>query len=292
MWLGGTRGLLLVLPTVLLLGAVVLAPELWALYISFHQYRLGGEPRFVGWATYLDILGDPRLQQAFLRNLAYVAATVTIEVAIAVPAALLLARRFALQGVWIALIISPYAVSNVVSVATWRHMLLTDTGLINNALEALGFERVSWLADPALAFASIVAVSIWRELPFVFMIAYAAVLSVPVELREAARIDGARALQSFRYVTLPVIAPAILVAIVFRLVFAFRQFDIVWLLTQGGPSQATELLAIHLYRIGFRYWNIGEAAAIAWLMTLGTLAVSYYAIRRMYAALWRIERAA
>jgi multiple sugar transport system permease protein len=272
----------------LLLGVVVVAPELWALFISFYQYRLGGSPQFTGWSNYTWLLSDDRLLAAFGRNVAYVLVTVTIEFCIAVPAALLMARPFRLQGLWLALIIAPYAVSNVVGVTTWRHLLAADTGLINNVLVWLGAPRLNWLSDPLLAQLSVVLVSIWRDVPFVFMIAYAAILSIPLELREAAQVDGASAQQSARYVILPIIAPALLTAAVFRIVFAFRQFDIVWLLTQGGPGQATELLSIFLYRTAFRYWNIGEAAALAWLMTIATLLLSLYIIRHMYAALWKV----
>jgi multiple sugar transport system permease protein len=209
-----------------------------------------------------------------------------------VPAALLLARGFPLQGLWLALVLAPYAVSNVVGVAAWRHMLLTDNGYVNGLLAVIGIERISWLSDPSWAFVSLVMVSVWRELPFILVIVYAALLSVPGELKEAARVDGASALQSFGHVVLPIILPAILIAVIFRLVFAFRQFDIVWLLTQGGPGEATELLSVFLYRTGFRYWDFGTASAIAWIMTAATLAISYWAVRGMYAALWRGQREA
>jgi multiple sugar transport system permease protein len=290
MWIPPAAGLALIMPVAALLAAVILVPELWALWASFHDLRLGGVPEPVGTENYRLLLTDPRFLEALLRTFLYVGVTLAIELVIAIPAALLLARRFPLQGLWLALIVAPYAVSNVVGVAAWRHMLLTDTGYVNGLLAWLGVDRVNWLSDPSFAFISVVLVSVWRELPFVLMIVYAALLSVPAELKEAAKVDGAGPLQSFRHVVLPIILPAVMVAVVFRLVFALRQFDIVWLLTQGGPGQATELVSIFLYRTGFRYFDFGAASAIAWIMTLATLAVSYWAVKAMYAALWRAQR--
>ncbi len=138
-----------------------------------------------------------------------------------------------MQGLWLSLIIAPYAVSNVVGVAAWRNLLMTDTGYVNAVLVDSGLPRINWISDPNWAFISIVAVSVWRELPFVLIILYAALLSIPSELKEAARVDGANPVQQLLYVVLPLILPAMLVAFVFRLVFAFRQFDIAWLLTPG-----------------------------------------------------------
>ena len=287
MWISTRLGLWLVSPVILVLGVIILLPELWALWTSLHELRLGGSATFTGLENYVLLLTDPRFQAALVRNFAYVLATLAIELSIAIPAALLLARRFPLQGLWIALIIAPYAVSNVVAVAAWRHMLLTDTGYVNGILVNLGLERVPWLSDPGLAFLSVVIVSVWRELPFVLMIVYAAVLAVPSDLKEAARVDGASAMQVFRHVTVPAILPAVLVAVVFRLVFSFRQFDIEWLLTQGGPGQATEILPIYLYRTGFRYWEFGMASAVAWIITVATLVLSLPAMRMMFVALWR-----
>jgi multiple sugar transport system permease protein len=291
MWISPAAGYALILPSASLLVLVILVPELWALWASFQEVRIESAPSFVGFDNYWGLFSDGRFRGALLRNLGYVGATLALEFALAFPAALLLARRFPLQGLWLALIIAPYAVSNVVGVAAWRHLLLTDTGMVNAILVQLGGPRINWLSDPNWSMLSIVLVSVWRDFPFVLVILYAALLSVPGELKEAARIDGATWLQQLRLVILPLIMPAILVAVVFRLVFSFRQFDIVWLLTQGGPGQSTELLSVLLYRVGFRYGDLGPASAIAWIMTIATLLVSLWAIQRMYQALWRHQRA-
>jgi multiple sugar transport system permease protein len=289
MWISPRVGYALILPVTLLLFFVIVVPELWGLWASFQDVRLETAAKFVGADNYLALLVDSRFIGALLRNILYVAVTLGVEFSIALPAALLLSRQFKWQGLWLALIIAPYAVSNVVGVAVWRHLLLTDTGFVNAVITVIGLPRISWLSDPNWSFVSVVMVSVWRELPFVLVIMYAALLSIPGELKEAARIDGAGPLQQFTRVIFPLMLPAVLVAVVFRLVFAFRQFDIVWLLTQGGPGQSTELLSIMLYRTGFRYGDLGVASAVAWIMTIVTLVISYWAIRRMYGALWRSQ---
>ena len=143
--------LLLVVPAATLLTAVIFIPELWALYVSFHAYRLETAPRFVGLENYLNLLRDPRFLRALLRTVEFVVLTIALELSVGVAAARVLVRRFRFQTLWLSLIIAPYAVSHVVSVAAWKFLLATDTGVANYLLSFLGVAPRTWLADPALA---------------------------------------------------------------------------------------------------------------------------------------------
>jgi ABC-type sugar transport system permease subunit len=139
------------------------------------------------------------------------------------------------------------------------------------ALQTLGLPTLDWSFEPAHAMILIALLTIWLHLPFTFIILYAARLAIPSDLYEAARIDGATPLQAFRRVTLPLLGPAIVVALLFRYIFAFRIFSEVWLLTGGGPARSTEVVAVYLYQEAFSYNAFGPAAATAWIMVAASL---------------------
>ena len=182
----------------------------------------------------------------------------------------------------IAVVLAPYAVSEVVAVVMWRFMLEPDVGIVTQLLETLGLPSLSWPINRWHALTVIVLLSVWLHLPFTAMILSSARISIPLELYEAARSDGASPLQIFRHVTFPMLIPAILIALLFRYVFAFRIFGEVWLLTRGGPAGSTEVLATYLYRHSFRYLELGKASAIGWLMLIATLLIASVYLRQVY----------
>ena len=138
-----------------------------------------------------------------------------------------------------------------------------------------------------LALAMVILLSIWHHLPFTFIILYTALLGIPKDLYEAARVDGAGAWTRFWYITLPLLVPAILVALVFRYIFAFRIFSEVWLLTQGGPARTTEVLAVYLYQEAFRYNSFGKSAATGWLMVIASVLLALWYLRQIYKQMFR-----
>ncbi|MEZ5862250.1 MAG: sugar ABC transporter permease, partial [Geminicoccaceae bacterium] len=182
----------------------------------------------------------------------------------------------------ISIILAPYAVSEVVAVVIWKYMLEPDVGLISGLIALVGLPELAWTTDRWSALTLVSLLSIWLHLPFSFLILYSALLGVPKELYESAAIDGANAWHRFARITVPILMPAILVALMFRYVFAFRLFAEVWLLTGGGPARQTEVLATYLYRHAFRYQEFGVASAIGWLMVVGTLLISAVYLREMY----------
>jgi len=155
-------------------------------------------------------------------------------------------------------------------------------GAATQFLRAIGLPIIEWSVNPSHGLFLVALLSIWLHLPFTFVILYSARLAIPGELYEAATVDGATLYQQFRRITLPLLMPAILIAMLFRYIFAFRLFSEVWLLTQGGPARTTEVLAVYLYLEAFRYNAFGVAAATGWLLVLASLVLAVWYLRRLY----------
>jgi multiple sugar transport system permease protein len=153
----------------------------------------------------------------------------------------------------------------------WRFLFDPDVGPVTVAIRSLGLPPLDWTFIPEHGLALVGLLTIWLHLPFTFVILYAARLAIPKDLYEAGKTDGASPIQLFRNITLPLLAPAMLIAMLFRYIFAFRLFSEVWLMTQGGPARMTEVVAVYLYLEAFRYNSFGTAAATAWIMVIISL---------------------
>jgi len=272
----------LILPVFVLLVFVVLIPEIWSLVLSFTDYQLGQPLAFVGGSNFLRVFADARFWGDLGRNLTFVVAAVSLQMLLGLSFSLLLARRFVFQRLWVALILAPIVVSPPVAAVMWKYLLNYNIGPINYLLGTLGLGRHMWLSDFHLALASVILVYVWQTIPNVVLILYPARLSLPQSLYEVAAIDGANRWQCFRHVTMPLLRPALYVALIFRIILSFRAFGIIWTLTKGGPVGRTEVLSIYLFREGFKYWRFGTAAAVGWIMLVFTMLVASYQIRSMY----------
>ncbi len=269
-------------PTQLLLVGFILLPSLYVAWLSLHTSSYGTETVFVGFSNYASLLSDPYFWRAFKNTAIVVVLVVHGELLLGLGMALLFAAGVPFPRLMVSIVLLPYAISEVVGVLVWKYMFEPQVGLGNLALTALGLGELEWTIDPVAGLTLVILLSIWHHLPFTFLILYAARLSIPEELYEAARMDGARATQLFRYVTLPILLPAILVALLFRCIFAFRIFSEVWLLTGGGPARTTEVLAVYLYRAAFRYNEFGLASATGWAMVVLSLLVALWYLRLAY----------
>jgi multiple sugar transport system permease protein len=276
-----------VLPALLLLAAVILIPAIHVFWLSFQASTFGRAASFVGIANYAKILTDPYFWRAFRNTVMVVLVVVHVELVLGLAMALLFVTRLPLRKLMIAAVLAPYAVSEVGAVVMWRTLFDPDTGFMTRVLESVGLPSLEWAVRPGHGLTLVALLSIWLHLPFTFVILYAARLAIPVELFEAARVDGANAWQTFRRVTLPLLMPAILVAMLFRYIFAYRLFSEVWLLTQGGPARSTEVLAVYLYLEAFRYNSFGAAAATGWIMVLTSLLLAGFYLRRLYREMFR-----
>jgi multiple sugar transport system permease protein len=271
----------LVMPALIVLTAVILIPELIATGMAFTQYRLGVPPRFVGLANFRTLMSDPGFLKAILTNLIFVVVCVFLQMVIGIGLSLHLAKQFRFQRFWIALIMAPAAFTPSVLVALWKYLLHFQIGPINFWIESLGIERIDFLSQ-SNALWTVILIAVYQSIPFVFMLIYPARTTISESLYESASCDGASQLQSLRFITLPLLKPAVSLALVFRIIFSLREFGVPWLLTRGGPQGATRLLALYLYQEGFAFNRLGRAAAVSLIMLLLTVVVASYHVYRMY----------
>lgn len=269
-------------PAHVLLALFILLPAVYVFALSFMQSSYGQGATFVMLENYSKLLGDRYFWVSAWNTFIVVNAVVYIELALAVGLTMVLPPPGAWCRVLVSIILLPYAVSEVVGVLMIKYMFDPGAGVVAYWLQALGLPELEWTTQPGHALVLVVLLSVWLHTPFTFLIVYTARLGLPAELYEAARTDGASAWQRFRHVTLPLLMPAILVAMVFRYIFAFRIFPEVWLLTQGGPARQTEVLAVYLYKAAFRYYDFGMASATAWAMVVLSLLIAVAYLRSMY----------
>ena len=266
-------GLTLALPAFLLLAAVIVIPEAWALVLSLSKSAPGGTT-FAGLQNYRAVLQDTEFWNSVRNTVLFVGVVVALQITLGVAVALLLGQGFPGQGFWIAMVLAPSAMSPAILGTTWKYTFNPDFGPLNFLLGKLGLAQPAWLSDPTVAMVAIVLVYVWNTLPQTFIFVYPALISIPGEYFEAARIDGAGPLQALRHITLPILRPAILVALIFRTIIAVRAFGEIFVLTKGGPFRATEVVSIYLYKEGFVYFSWGTAAAVGWVMLVLTLIIA------------------
>ena len=277
---------LFLLPALILIVFLTMYPLARVFYLSFYRYNpIRRVERFVGFANYLRLFSD-RFFLTGLKNtfLFSVGATVT-EVLLGLGLALMFNVKFRGRKLLLPLVIFPMMFSTMVICAIWRSMYHYDYGIFNYALRSLGFEPVKWLINKDLALWSVVLVDIWQWTPMAFLILLAGLQSIPGELYEAARVDGATGTRLFRHITLPLLRNHIFLALLLRSIDTFKIFDKVYALTGGGPGTATETISFYIYRQGFTYFNMGRASAAAVVMFLAVSAVSLIYIRQV----WRGE---
>ncbi|MCY1040930.1 sugar ABC transporter permease [Corallococcus sp. bb12-1] len=252
---------LLVMPAVLVLAVVALYPVLAAIWLSLHRFILVfGERRFTGLANYVYLFGDARFWSALANTAYFTAVAVTVELLLAVPLALLLNRAFPGRGLLRASVLVPWAIPTVVSARLWAWMFNPDYGLINRLL---GGADINWLGAPGYALHAAILVDVWKTTPFVALLVLAGLQGIPEDLYKAARVDGASTWRQFRAITVPLLKPALLLAVLFRSLDAFRVFDAIYVLTEGGPANTTETLSIYAYKTLMRSGDFGYGSALS-----------------------------
>jgi ABC-type sugar transport system permease subunit len=265
-------GIALLLPALIIIAAVTIYPLVRSLWISLHAWNLTrpkeGHP-FVGLANYNYILHDPTFWQSLRITIIFVVAAVILEIILAIGIALLLNREFRGRTFVRMLCLLPWAVPSVVNGIMWKWILNPSYGALNGLLYSLHLidQYIIWLGSPGLALASVVWADIWKEVPFIMLLILAALQTIPKELYEAARVDGANPIQSFFNITLPLIQPVLFVAVALRTIWALKSFDLIYTLTAGGPSNSTSVLGYYTYLKTFVSLQLGRGAAVAFLMT-------------------------
>lgn len=273
--------LTLLAPAVLLLVVFIAAPVTQSIALSFHRIILGLpqlQNPFIGLDNYQELLHDAVARRSFYVTIVFVSVTTACELFLGLLLALLINHRFPGRGSLRACILVPWAIPTVVSAQMWRFLFNDAYGLINYAMfgNQVG-HYVAWLADPGTALMAVILADVWKTTSFAALLILAGLQIIPEELYQAARVDGAGTWGRFRHITWPLIRPALLVALLFRTIDAFRVFDLAFVMTQGGPADATNVLQLYGYKKMFveGWMGYGSAISVVVFMIILILSVIY-----------------
>ena len=268
----------------LLLVVLTVGPLVYsAFYISLTNWNLSmlSDRRFIGLGNYAEMLRNPEFWNSIFNSFYQVFGTLALQIVIGMGMALLLARPMKGMQVVRSIYLIPMMATPVVVGQIWRMLYTPDLGLLNYFLSVIGLPGPDWLGNPKIAMLSVILVDVWLTTPFVTMILLAGLISLPAEPYEAAKVDGASGLQMFSRITLPLLRPVISLAAMFRIMDGFRRFDTIYVMTSGGPGNATETLNLHTYNHGFVFLNIGYAAALSTMMLVIMFGFTLYLILRI-----------
>ncbi len=272
-------------PALLVITVFFFVPVLAALIVSltdFDLYALADirNLRFVGLDNYRQLLHSPEFWRAVANTSYFVAVGVPLSLAASLASALLVNSRLAYLGGFFRTAFFAPVVTTLVAVAVvWRYLLHTRYGLLNYALAHLGIHPIDWLGDPHWALPAIILFAVWKNFGYNMVIFVAALQSIPADLYEAARLDGASLWQEFGRVTLPMLRPTLLLVSILTVAGYFQLFAEPYVMTQGGPLQSTVSVLYFMYEEGFKWWNLGSASAVAFLLFLMILAVTALQVR-------------
>jgi multiple sugar transport system permease protein len=277
-------------PAVVIMAIALIYPlgyMVWGSFRAWDPSQTIGEAEFVGLKNYVTLLNDPNFRESLGVTLRFAFIVVTVEMVLGVGLALLLDRNIRGMSVLRTMFILPMMIAPVVVGLMWRYMYHPTVGTFNQTLKSLGLEGVDWLGNHALL--SVIIADIWQWTPFIFILALAALQSLPRSALEAARIDGATAWQQIWFIKLPLMAPVLIVTGLLRLIDAFKVLEVILVLTEGGPGLSTEILALRISRTATEFRELGVAAAMSnyLLLLLLALTLAMFAFNH-----WQEKRAA
>lgn len=263
-----------VLPAVLVVAAVMVFPWAFTLWMSLSEWRIGGSSHFVGIANYIRLASDPRFGAAIVHTLEYTVLAVVLPLVLGTCAALVFHAQFPGRGFLRGLFVMPMMATPVAIALVWAMMFHPQLGVLNYLLSLVGIPPQLWVFHPATVIPSLVMVEVWQWTPLVMLILLGGLAAIPTEPYESAMIDGANGWQMFRYITLPMLTPFLMVAAIIRTIDALKSFDIIYAITQGGPGTASETINLYLYSVAFAYYDIGYGSAIVAVFFLLVVAFS------------------
>ena len=271
-------GMAFVAPAVLTLAALALYPGLWVLWLSLQQrVPIFGIARFFGLDHFAFLATDPRFWNAARVTLTFAVVSVVLELVVGLAVALALQRQRVGRRLSLSLLLLAWALPSVVTAKLFEWLYHPSAGLVN----VLVGRSLNWLGDPALALPALILADVWRTMPFVALLCYARLLTIPPEVYEAARVDGAGRLATFTGITLPLLRSILLVALLFRTLDALRAFDLMYVLTGGGPAGTTETLTVYAYRSLFQTLQLGFGAAVGVVIFVLVMAVAAAYLRML-----------
>jgi multiple sugar transport system permease protein len=272
-------------PALIVLGVFFFLPVLGALLMSltdFDLYALGDwrNLRFVGLENYVRLLGEPLFWKALGNTVYFVALGVPLSIGVSLFSALLVNSRLArFRGLFRTVFFAPVVTTLVAVAVVWRYIFHTRYGFLNYALGWFGIDPIDWMGDPHWSMPAIVILAVWKNFGYNMIILLAALQNIPEDLYEAARIDGASAWQVFRHITLPGLAPVLLLVSILTMSGYFQLFAEPYVMTQGGPLQSTLSVLYFMYQEGFTWWSLGRASAVAFLLFVLMFAVTALQLR-------------
>jgi multiple sugar transport system permease protein len=268
-------GLIFISPWLIGFIAWTIYPLISSFYYSFHRYDLLRPAVFIGLKNYITLITtDPHFPVVVFNTLYYVGLGVPMGLASAFLMAVMLNTRIYGRAFFRAIFFIPAIVPSVVLAMVWGFLLNAQYGLVNAVLRGAGLPAINFLTNPDLAKPSLIMISMWAQ-GYAIVIFLATLQDVPRTLYEAATVDGANTFQKFRHITIPMCTPVILFNLVTGFIYGFQEFTLPWLMTRGGPNQATEFYAVHLYRNAFVYLNMGKASALAWILFIVISILTY-----------------
>lgn len=276
-WLGSGRSnnlplaYALLLPSIVVMALVVVYPFLYNFRIAFSNMNLYTfrNPEFVGLRNFVELFQTSELYSVLLKTVVWTGVNVTAHVVLGVTLALLLNRP--IRGRWLyrALLILPWAMPQYISALTWRGLFNYEYGAVNLILVKMGLDQVPWLSDAGAAFSAALITNIWLGFPFMMVIALGGLQSIPAELYEVASIDGASWWRRLRHITVPLLKPVLVPAIVLGTIWTFNNLNVIWLVTNGGkPADKSHILVTYVYKAAFEYYRYGYAAAFSFVIFL------------------------
>ena len=283
-WTDRHIGWLLVLPAALLILALSIYPLIYSVWVAFvnYDFQIPGHA-FVGWQNFREIIADPIARSSLLNTLILSAASVAVEFALGLLLALAMVERFRGRGLIMPILIVPLFISPVIVGQFWSLLLQQPFGPTNYVLSLLLGRpvEISWLTQTPWNFIAIITADVSQWTPFMFVILLSGLSAIAPELYEAAELDGATRWQSFYYVTVPLLTPIILLAVTFRLLDAIKLFDVIYVMTGGGPGSSTYTVSFYLYQIGFQQFHLSKATAGSWIFLLLSAILIMALVRRL-----------
>ena len=276
---------LFILPAVVVFALLTVYPLIYAIVTSFYKIDfIRAKTTFYGIQNYVGILTDETFWVAVKNTLSFVVLAVVFETLLGTVFALFFNSGFRFTKLYRTIVLVPMLLPPITVALTWKMMYDYNFGIFNFLLKTLGLSPVEWLSSTNWALLSVVLTDIWQWTPFVFLVVLASLQSIPLEIYESAQVEGASYVETLRYITLPLLRPALALALLLRTIDTFRVFDKMYTLTGGGPGNATETITFYIYRYGFRYFQTGYAAAASIIMVIMVLVFSIPYIKQVVGA--------
>ena len=278
-----------IIPAVVVVGTVIIFPWMFTVWMSAFDWKIGSVAHFVGFDNYVGLATNQRFLESIGHTFYFTLLAVVLPLILGTIAALVFHREFRWRGMLRAVFTMPMMATPVAVALVWTMMFHPQQGVLNYLLSLVGLPPSLWVYSPTLVIPSLVLVEIWHWTPLVMLIVLGGLAALPVEPYESARLDGATEWQLFRYITLPLIAPFLVVAAVIRTIDAVKAFDTIYVISQGGPGTASETINLYLYLQAFAFYNVGNASAVVVVFFAIIMALALLLLHVRQKTQWAVE---